>query len=186
MGPAPPAERGTIQNLAFAVAGPGVSNDEYGLTAVQRRRFDAFNSVGATVIRDGAGRRAGVLTAIGRQDDGKFAAEGEGIEVLRGLAMNLSYEMADAYEWMLPDESEEHAFRALTPEAGTSLDKTEASTPTDAAPGQYKSFRKHPRRKPKDFRRGTSMPSDRMRWLRLYASTASVLRTAQGSSSKNG
>jgi hypothetical protein len=139
-------------DLAFAVAGEGVSNDEYGLTLEQRRRFATFRSVGATVIRDEGGHRAGVLTAIGRQDDRMFTEQGRGIEVLRGLATNLSHLMADARKWLLPDESEEHAFRELTWEAETSLGETQASTPTDAEQGAYKSFPETPEQRAERLR----------------------------------
>ena len=100
---------------SFAVVGDAVSSGEHGLTPEQNQRFAAFRSVAATVIRDDADARLGVLSAIGRIDDGEFTEKAAGIEVLRGLANNLSHLMSDAKIWMLPTRIEVGAVRIVRP-----------------------------------------------------------------------
>ncbi len=86
----------------FVVTGEGVSSSEHGLTAIQQRRYRMFATVAATVIRGARGTPIGVLTAIGREDDGFF--DDGGVEVLAQLADGLAWLIPQAVEWMMPRE----------------------------------------------------------------------------------
>jgi hypothetical protein len=87
---------------AFVVRGAGVSDASHGLTAVQQRRYKMFEIVAAVVIRDDAGAPIGVLTAIGREDDGFFDATG--IDALKDLADGIAWLIPEAVRWMMPQE----------------------------------------------------------------------------------
>jgi hypothetical protein len=89
----------------FVVKGEAVSSAEHGLTAEQSRRYKRFHVVAALSVRDDEDHPIGVLTAIGRDDDGFFDTEA-GAEVLDSLADTISWLMPEAIEWMMPRESE--------------------------------------------------------------------------------
>lgn len=70
------------------VRGDDVSNEAYGLTAVQQEFYKGFRSVASAVVWEENTRPIGVVTALGKVDDGYFAREG-GRDSLRMLAQAL-------------------------------------------------------------------------------------------------
>lgn len=127
----------------FAAHGPSVYTDEFGLTREQRRRFDSFEAVAATVILDERGHRIGVLTAISREDDRTFDRDqsGFGFSRLKSLADNLSHLIPQAKKWMLPHPDEDDAFRPARQPPPTSV-PFGSSFDGDNSPGRdlYQSY----------------------------------------------
>jgi len=86
----------------FVVTGDAVSSDRHGLTGVQQRRYKMFGTVAGVVIAGEAGQPIGVLTAIGRDEDGFF--DQGGVEVLKDLAQGIAWLIPEAVRWMMPRE----------------------------------------------------------------------------------
>lgn len=70
------------------VRGDDVSNEAYGLTAVQQEFYRGFRSVASAVVWEENTRPIGVVTALSAVDDGFFEREG-GRDSLRMLAQAL-------------------------------------------------------------------------------------------------
>jgi hypothetical protein len=89
----------------FVVKGAAVSNDLHGLTTLQRQRYRMFSLVAATVVRGLDDKPIGVLTAIGRVDDGFFDIL-EGAEALNRLADGIAWLIPEAAQCMMPQVEE--------------------------------------------------------------------------------
>lgn len=89
----------------LVIKGAAVSSPVHGLTKLQQERYAMFGVVAATVIRDAAGERIGVITAIGRDDDGFFDGLA-GIKLMRNLATSVAWIIPEAVKWMWPRPGE--------------------------------------------------------------------------------
>jgi len=89
----------------FVVVGQAVSDDTYGLTAAQHRRYRMYQAVATAVIHDYRSRPIGVLSAISSHHDTFFLQE-DGVDALRDLADGLSWLVPQALAWMMPQEEE--------------------------------------------------------------------------------
>lgn len=89
----------------FVVVGQAVSDDTYGLTAGQCRRYRMYKAVAAAVIHDHRSRPIGALTAISSHNDHFFLHE-DGVAALRDLAGGLSWLVPPAVIWMMPQKEE--------------------------------------------------------------------------------
>lgn len=84
----------------FVAKGPAVSNQEHGLSLRQSRRYGPFQTVAASVIRDDDDVPVGVITALGREDDGAFDDE-TGAEQLESLGHMIAWLIPSAVECMM-------------------------------------------------------------------------------------
>lgn len=86
---------------ARVVRAPEASDDTYGLTPMQQRRFRDCELVAASVILDADRHTVGVLSALAVRDEGGFGEGENGLIRLSVLGDSLAWLVPTAVEWVL-------------------------------------------------------------------------------------